>query len=146
MSYTISLIFSLLRIDHFKEDLEDVFLFSMISKLTLIYFSILFLSFGYYLSNSLIIYYFSPTHLAITEILSHFLRWIIEILFENCWFLIIFISSLVYNEILILHYFKCDKNLQNNMNNYKLIEIYNKDMLDNVKNENDILLNENIKN
>ena len=32
------------------------------------------------------------------------------------------------------------------MNNYKLIEIYNKDMLDNVKNENDILLNENIKN
>jgi hypothetical protein len=119
-----------------------------------------FLSFGYYLSNSLIIYYFSPTHLAITEILSLFLRWTIEILFENkcenekntiiiikiVGFLIIFISSLVYKEILILHFFKCDKNLQNNMNNYKLIEIYNKDMLDNVKNENDIPLNENIKN
>ena len=156
---TISLIFALLRIDHFKEDLEDVFLFSMTSKLTLIDFSILFLSFGYYLSNSLIIYYFSPTHLTITEILSLFLRWIIEILFENkcenekntiiiikiVGFLIIFISSLVYNEILILHFFKCDKNLQNNMNNYRLIEINNKDMLDNVKNENDILLNEILK-
>ena len=133
------------------DDIDDAFLFFVTTKINLLFFAITFLTFGYYLSNSLIIYYFSPTHLVITEILSLFLRWIIEILFENkienedntiitakiVGFFIIFISSLIYNEILILHFCYWDKNVENNMNITKLIGIANNDSLNNIKNEDD---------
>ena len=84
-------------------------------------------SFGYYLVNTLIIYKFSPNILVISEILALFLKWIIEIIFQNkeeneesyiiiikiAGFLIMFISASVYNEIIILHFFNCDKNIEN---------------------------------
>ena len=131
---TLSLFFALLEIDHFGEDLIDILVLFSTVKLNFLFFGITFLSFGYYLSSSLIIYHFSPNHLMISEALCLFLRWIIEMLFENkienedksiiiikiIGFLIIFISSLIYNEYLILHFFDCD-NIQYIMDNDKLI-------------------------
>ena len=143
-------IFAILGIGHFGDYLENISSLIGSIRLLFLFLNIDYLSFGYYLSNSLIIYYFSPNHLIISEILSLFLRWIIEILFENkienedkaiifikiVSFLIIFISSLVYNEILILHFFGCD-NVQNIMENDELIENNNIDSQNIIKDGNE---------
>ena len=97
------------------------------SKAIFFFIGVFILSFVYYFINTWIIYIFSPNFLVITEILSIFLKWMIEILFQNknenedsfnvvikiIGLLIILITSIVYNEIVILHFFNCDKNIEN---------------------------------
>ena len=112
-------------------------------------------TFCYYLSNALIIYYLNANVLVITETLSLFLKWIIEILFENkvenekgsiifikiLGLLIIIFASMVYNEILILHFFNFDKNLLNSKN---IESIKDKDAIF-LKNEDNNIMNDNIR-
>ena len=97
-----------------------------------------FFSSCYYLTKYLTLYYFSPNIFVSFEALSLFLRWFFEYLAEVrrenrkdyivaikfVGSLIIFISSLIYNEILILHIFNCDKNIQKKNNINRLLINY----------------------
>ena len=83
------------------------------------------------------------------------MKWIIEILFENkvenekgsiifikiLGLLIIIFASMVYNEILILHFFNFDKNLLNSKN---IESIKDKDAIF-LKNEYNNIMNDNIR-
>ena len=108
----------------------EIYVFDVLfldSKAIFSFIGVFILSFIYYFINTWIIYKFSPNFLVITEILSLFLIWMIEILFQNkeeneesyiiiikiVGLLIMFISSIVNNEIVILHFCNCDKNIEN---------------------------------
>lgn len=68
--------------------------------------------------------------MVMTDILSPFFRWIIEIFIDKDWeqkefifiaffkgmgFLIVIFSALIFNEVLILHFYDFDKNTENNI-------------------------------
>ena len=123
----------------FKKNLRGFrYLFYNERKSISLFFFTFFFSSGYYLTKYLTLYYFSPNILVSFETLSLFFRWfcefiavyrpennkdkIVAIKFVGA--LIIFISSLIYNEILVLHFCDCDKeikkkiNINRNMINY----------------------------
>lgn len=112
-------------IDNMKE-----FLLLFDSNIIIYFIFVVIFSFGYYLTNALTIYIFSPSLMVMTDILSPFFRWIIEIFIDKDWeqkefifiaffkgmgFLIVIFSALIFNEVLILHFYDFDKNTENNI-------------------------------
>ena len=122
--------------EYFKRNMEDVSILFHDLKSDFYFISILFISFLYYLTNTLTLYFFTPTLLVSTDILSPFFRWIIELIyypifdknkyhekkdneniglvitFKLVGFLIVILSALINNEILVLHFCDFDKNVQ----------------------------------
>lgn len=97
-------------------------------------FTLLF-SFLYQVTNALTLYYFTPTLLVMTDILSPFTRWILElwiddekekisreILFKGIGFFIIIISSFIFNEIVVLNVWKFNVNTHENIEKRGKIE------------------------
>lgn len=135
---------------YFKKNINGFRFLFYNSKVKLLYIFGFITSSGYYLTKYLTLYYFSPNILVSFESFSLFLRWLIEFLFydkrENKQKLIlvvkfigslaIFISSLIYNEILILHIFNCDKNIEKRNN-------INRNMINYINSEN-VLYQENL--
>ena len=106
------------------------FLLLFDSNIIIYFIFVVIFSFGYYLTNALTIYIFSPSLMVMTDILSPFFRWIIEIFIDKDWeqkefifiaffkgmgFLIVIFSALIFNEVLILHFYDFDKNTENNI-------------------------------
>jgi hypothetical protein len=118
--------------DYFYENMNGVALLFHDNDITKYFFLVALFSFGYNLTNVITIYLFDPSLMVMTDILSPFFRWIIEIInefifgdniLENIFivvlkgsgFLIIIFSSIVFNELLILHAFNLDKNIEANI-------------------------------
>lgn len=124
---------------YFIDNLSGILLFFYDIKIILTFFFLLLFSFGYYISSLLTLYFFSPSVLISTEILSPFFMWLFEIILspiyikdyyklkrenENFYlvltlkligFLIIIFSALVYNEILVFHFCNFDENIEKNI-------------------------------
>ena len=125
--------------EYFEENMKDISILFHDGKSVFYFIAILFCSFFYYLTNTLTLYFFTPTFLVSTDILSPFFRWIIEliyfpifdkntyhdkkdnedfalvIIFKLIGFLIIIFSALINNEILVLHFCDFDKNIEKNI-------------------------------
>ena len=125
--------------DYFLNNLKGILLFFYDLKIIHTFLFLFVFSFGYYISSLLTLYYFSPSLLVSTEILSPFFMWLFEIMLglisikdyykikkenENVYlvfslkligFLVIIFSALVYNEILELHFCSLDKNIEKNI-------------------------------
>jgi len=99
----------------------------------LYFFLVVIFSFFYHLTNALTIYIFNPSLMVMTDILSPIFRWVIEVfyyeeykdnnknnficiaIFKGLGFIIIIFSSIVFNELLILHFYGFDKNIEANI-------------------------------
>lgn len=125
--------------EYFIDNLRGLLLFFHDFKIIIRFFCLILFSFCYYLMNTLTLFFFTPTLLISTDILSPFFRWVIDLIvmpifnkdlykiitenenlllvvvFKLIGFIIIIIAALVYNEILILHFFKFDKNIEINI-------------------------------
>ena len=66
--------------DYFINNISGISILFYDFKSIFFFFSILFFSFSYYLTNSLTLYFFTPMLLVMTDILSPFFRWIIELI------------------------------------------------------------------
>lgn len=91
----------------------------------LTFFTMLF-SFFYQVTNSLTLYYFTPTLLVMTDILSPFTRWILEmcfkqesfngeILFKGIGYFIIICATFIFNEIVVINAWRLSKNTHGNI-------------------------------
>ena len=70
----------------------------------------------------LVIYYFSPTLFAVTDIISPFLSWIVyciqngesgrNIAFNCLGYFVVFFSSLIFNEIIICNFYGLNENVK----------------------------------
>lgn len=116
--------------DDFTENMKGVLLLFDENRIVLFIFVVI-CSFGYYLTNALTIYIFNPSLMVMIDILSPIFRWVIEFIEElfgereknTIWipilkgigFFIIILSSIIFNEILILHFYGFDKNIEVNL-------------------------------
>ena len=92
--------------------------------LILYLFLLILASVGYNLFIVLTNYYFSPSHIIVSDTLSSIITWILTVItnkstnFTSHWyyvskilgFILIFLGSLIYNEIIICHIHKLDEN------------------------------------
>jgi hypothetical protein len=118
--------------DFFFDNMKGVALLFHDKDIMIYFLWVALFSFGYNLTNALTIYLFNPSLMVMTDILSPFFRWIIEIIneyifgddklesiyivvFKGLGFLIIIFSSIVFNELLILHFCKLDQNIEENI-------------------------------
>ena len=118
--------------DFFYRNMKGVALLFHDYTIMIYFFLVVICSFGYHLTNALTIYLFNPSLMVMTDILSPFFRWIIEIImeiidenkikedikiiiFKGSGFLIIIFSSIVFNELLILHFCDLDRNIEANI-------------------------------
>ena len=123
--------------NYFEDNMSGILLFFDDNKSRIYFFSLLFFSFCYYLTNALTLYFFTPMLLISTDILSVFFEWIIDLIFlyieedenkcqkyKNIHLVIIFklvgtlfiiFGAMVFNEILVLHCRDCDKNIKTNI-------------------------------
>lgn len=99
------------------------FIFVGQSYLILYFFLIIFASVGYNLFIVLTNYYFSPSHINVSDTLSLITIWILMVItnkkntITSNWFyaskifgfIIIFLGGLIYNEIIICHFYKLDE-------------------------------------
>ena len=105
-------------------------------KVRIAFYFILIIVFGtiLYLLNLLILFYFSPIFLLITEVISPFLQWIVQTIENNqnttlqliinpIGFIIVLFSSLVCNEIIIFNFWGLSKNTRKFVNERMTIEI-----------------------
>ena len=87
-----------------------------------------------HLLNLLILFYFSPIFLLITEIISPFLQWIVQVIEKNTntklelvinpvGYTIVLFSSLIYNEIIIFNFCGLSKNTKIFVDQRMTIEI-----------------------
>ena len=128
-----------LGLKYFIDNLKGILLLFNDIYSILFFIGLIFVSFCYFLTNTLTIYIFNPTLLVSTDTLSPFFSWIIELIimsiffkdifnkkkenenlflvipFKLIGFLLIIFSALVYNEILILHFLNFDKNIRKNI-------------------------------
>ena len=116
--------------DYFEDNMNGVKLLFHDKESVTLFILVVFLSFGYYITNALTIYIFNPSLMVMTDILSPIFRWVIEVFkdkeynenkfiliafFKGLGFLIIIFSALVFNEILILGFCDFDKNIEDNI-------------------------------
>lgn len=66
--------------DYFINNMSGITILFYDNKSIFFFLSIFLFSFCYYLTNSLTLYFFTPTLLVMTDILSPFFRWIIELI------------------------------------------------------------------
>jgi len=118
--------------DFFIENMKGIAnLFN--EKVIIYFFLVVIFSFCYHLTNALTIYIFNPSLMVMTDILSPIFRWVIEVfyyeeykdkennnficiaIFKGLGFLIIIFSSIVFNELLILHFYGLDTNIEANI-------------------------------
>ena len=104
----------------------EIFSFFFVEQPLLILYLFLFIlvSVGYNLFIVLTNYYFSPSHINVSDTLSSIITWILTVItnqstnFTSNWyyvskifgFILIFLGSLTYNEIIICHIYKLDEN------------------------------------
>jgi hypothetical protein len=116
--------------DYFIDNMKGVKYLFAEKEIIILFIFVVICSFGYYLSNALTIYIFNPSLMVMTDILSPIFRWVIEVFRDNektennfIWiailkgigFIFIIFSSVVFNEILILHFCGFDKNIEGNL-------------------------------
>ena len=116
--------------DYFIENMKGVSLLFSDKYIFRKFFWVAFFSFLYYLTNVLTIYIFNPSLMVMTDILSPIFRWVIEVfldkeyneknfvfigVFKGLGFFLIIFCSVVFNELLILHFCGLDNNIEANI-------------------------------
>ena len=113
--------------DYFSDNMNGVSnIFDQ--RVFLIFFLVVIFSFFYYLTNALTIYFFNPSLMVMTDILSPIFRWVFEVkkeidednflfiaIFKITGFLLIIFTAFVFNELLILHFCGFDCNIEENI-------------------------------
>ena len=118
--------------DYFVDNMKGILLLFNDKIIIIYFFAVIICSFFYYLTNAVTIYLFNPSLMVMTDILSPIFRWVIEVfkdkeysnkdndfifiaIFKGIGFVIIIFCSLVFNEILILHFCEFDKYIEANI-------------------------------
>ena len=114
--------------EYFIDNMKGVAYLFHDKTIILYFFFVVLCSFLYYLTNAVTIYIFNPSLMVMTDILSPIFRWVIEVfkdkeyvdednfiyiaIFKGIGFTLIIFTALVFNEILILHFYDFDKNIE----------------------------------